>query len=684
VFVGLSINEVPGQTTLYFGGTGNWTEAVWSTINGSPYTTNWISGSNVIFNVANSTVNFATTTVYDITANENVTLIPGGTFSTVAGHKVANITVVAGKLFDFGSQAISSAVGTGFIKNGEGSFALSGDTYSGGFTLNAGTLIAKGVNAMGSGGVLTINGGTLSANGNTNLSNKPSNIVIGGDFILGSSTSPAVSNANLTFNALTYLGTSANRTITLGGTGTYTFAGIISGVGSGLILNATAEGTLTLSGANSYNGGTTISDGILQLGAAGVLADAAAITLNGGSLKTGATTGFSETVGTLNLANSSTISLGTGVHSLSFAPSNAISWIGTTLTVLGWTGSAGTSGTAGQIFVGSDALGLTPSQLAKINFMGYSSGATILNTGEIVPFRMPSVTYSWIGSDNFSWSEPANWNPIRNTPAFTDVLQFNDGTVKIVTNVPTETIGQLKVSGNTSLTLQSSGANTLTVAGGDGVDMTLDSGSELNISGTSAIIIALSIGVTGNISGSMDFSNSPNQITAADASGITFNSGAVFIQNTNNTGNVFSNSVIGSVIFSSGSTFIQAAGSNPLAGTVTIFQKGSLFKFIATAAPSFSGRTYADFEFASTNQTAIGSNVVLIDNLTVKSGTLNFNTTGTPGHAIKGNISVSLGATLNFNPSNAGTVNFNGVLMQTVSGEGIIFLRKGSLMFLQA
>jgi len=454
-----------------------------------------------------------------------------------------------------------------------------------------------------------------------------------------------------------------------------TISALISGAYS---INKTNSGMLVLSGANTYSGGTTITGGTLQLGAVGVLADAATIILNGGTLKTGATTGFSETVGILNLSNSSTIALGTGVHSLSFANSISVTWNGTTLTITGWTGEAGVSGTAGKIFVGTDATGLTTDQLAKISFSGYTTGAQILISGEVVPLVPPTTTYTWQGADSGDWTTATNWNPTRTTLASTDILQFTDGTTKTVTNVPTQTIGQLKVSGNTLITLQASGANTLTIAGGTGVDFSVEAGSQLNISGTNALIIALSSGSTGSISGSMDFTGAANQITAADASSLIFNAGAVFTQDTYNTGNVFGSGTSNSVIFANNSTFVQYAGSNPFQKTapasVVVFQTGSLFKIKASVSPAFNGRNYANLEIDASGSTftPTGSSPVTMDNLTVTNGTLNFNVTGTHGHAIKGNINVASGAILNFAPSDAGTVNLNGTTLQTISGTGTI------------
>jgi hypothetical protein len=136
-----------------------------------------------------------------------------------------------------------------------------------------------------------------------------------------------------------------------------------------------------------------VSGGTLQLGAANVLNNAASMAFSGGNFSTGATIGFSEALGTLDLntAATLTLALGTGVHSLNFADSSAVDWTGSTLTITGWTGTEGTSGTAGKIFFGSNASGLTSDQLSQINFAGYSSGALILSTGEIVAIPEPAT-----------------------------------------------------------------------------------------------------------------------------------------------------------------------------------------------------------------------------------------------------------------------------------------------------
>ncbi len=151
--------------------------------------------------------------------------------------------------------------GLASVVNSAGYTVLSGtDSYSGATVVDGGTLAAGSVNAFGSASAVTVNGcGTLSLNG--------FDVTVGS--IAGCSTSASISlGANTLING-------ANDTST-------TFAGTISGTGA---LFETGTGTLTLTGANSYSGGTTIdTEATLQLGNGGTTGSILAGVVDNGTL----------------------------------------------------------------------------------------------------------------------------------------------------------------------------------------------------------------------------------------------------------------------------------------------------------------------------------------------------------------------------------------------------------------
>ena len=327
----LSVNVGWGQTTRYWKGTGTWTSAnQWATTSGGTYNTTWVSNDVAVFDVASSTVTFASSGVTGITANQNVTFTAAGTLST-NGTNIP-VLVASGMTLNLAGQAISTAVGTGFSKNGLGTLIItSGGAYPGGFTLNNGTMQVGGVNALGTGGALTLNGGVLTVNSATardfTAKFNTGGIIIGGNFQLGDAVNVSAGTGNLTFSNATSLG-AATRTITIGGAGTYTLGGVISGsAGSGLIINTTSTGNITLTAANTYTGNTTIN-GNLILNTGGSIASSPIITVGSGgtfnvsglttalslgasqSLKSSAT--GSNTTATITVASSKGITLSAG------------------------------------------------------------------------------------------------------------------------------------------------------------------------------------------------------------------------------------------------------------------------------------------------------------------------------------------------------------------------------------
>ncbi len=221
------------------------------------------------------------------------------------------------------------ATGTGTLtKDGAGTLTLNAsNTYTGLTTVTAGTLV-EGVNNAINTGALTINGATAI-------------------FDLGANHSDSVGTVTLAGGgAINGTGTSA-----LTSTGTFEMqSGSVSAIlaGTSIALNKTTTGTVTLSGANTYTGATTVSAGVLNVqnntalgtvaggvtvssGAAlelqgGIAVGAEALSLNGtgisgggalvnvsgtnnygGLLTLGAAATISSDSGTLNLTNTGTI-----------------------------------------------------------------------------------------------------------------------------------------------------------------------------------------------------------------------------------------------------------------------------------------------------------------------------------------------------------------------------------------
>jgi len=179
---------------------------------------------------------------------------------TLSGGTISGTQLDGAKLVLQGGEVAGNIVTGAVSKTGAGSVTLSGsNTYAGGTTISAGTLVLNNANALGTGSV-TLAGGVLDVKGQ-------------------------IVSTNIALNANS----------SLAGDGG-TISGVISGAN---ILTKLGSGMLTLTGANSYSGGTTVSAGTLFAGSSTALGSGA-VTVAGGALNLGSSV----------LANTITLSSG--------------------------------------------------------------------------------------------------------------------------------------------------------------------------------------------------------------------------------------------------------------------------------------------------------------------------------------------------------------------------------------
>jgi autotransporter-associated beta strand protein len=229
----------------------------------------------------------------------NLTL-PGGFALTVGGNGL-NTTY----------SGVLGGTGASLNKVGSGALTLTAaNTYSAGTTITAGMLQVGSAGNLGSGGV-TLAGGTLdihsaaaanlgaknvSVTGNSGISatgagssvkhtlgsiNLSGNrtLTVSGDSGLTTGAVTATDTATIANNAAGLLSlpsfqetAAASKTITFGGSGRTAITGAISQNGANaLTLVKTDGGRLTLSGSDSYTGGTQVLGGVLEIASAGAL-----------------------------------------------------------------------------------------------------------------------------------------------------------------------------------------------------------------------------------------------------------------------------------------------------------------------------------------------------------------------------------------------------------------------------
>ncbi|WP_221031135.1 autotransporter-associated beta strand repeat-containing protein [Actomonas aquatica] len=339
--------------------------------------------------------------------------------------------------------ATGAITGSGdLIKNDGGSLTLSGSsTYSGGTALNNGTLNADSSTALGT-GTVTMSGGTLaSTNGSTvgNAITLTGDAAMdgfgttgtltqsGGSYTLGLADS-TLGNVNLSNN-------NTGRTLTTEVIGTSEITGTIANGGTSAgNLTKTGAGELILSGANTYTGTTTISEGTVTLGGNDRLHNASDLVMGAGASLN--LNGYSERIDNLTGGDGASINYGTpgGANTFMFdnytAPGSGV------LVINNW--EQGTDALATTV----NSQNVSTIYLSGYGVATYTGSTTSYDSATGYLLGAAAVTEKeWDGSSSSTWSTNSNWTS-SGEPTSTQVALFDD-----------LGLGRLDVDLNTSYTL---------------------------------------------------------------------------------------------------------------------------------------------------------------------------------------------------------------------------------------
>ena len=608
-----------------------------------------LGGSATVSFTANSSNNTTRSLVLGGTGGN--ALKNSGSGALVWSGNVINNTTANGAHFTLGGSGTGGNEFSGLltnngantmrlIKNDTGTWKVSGaNTFSGLMDLFNGTMQATTISntgsasSLGTGGTIRFGGWASSApvleyvgSGSTN--NKQFKLGGGGTAntggtILNNGTGALVFN-NAAFNTAgdgAFSGTT--RALTLGGSNTAdnAISGVIRDNNSGNTVSVVKDGTgkWTLSGANTYTGETTISNGTLQIGTGGTLASSC-IRVSGGTF---------ETTAANTVADTSTVNISSGTYSIGgndtvasltvsgglLSTANSSTLTATTYALNGGTVSANLGAGTVNASSGTTLLSGT-SAAATVNVAGgllslvsanrlSDTAAVAVSSGELAVGGNNTVASLTVSGGLLS---TANSSTLTAT-----TYAMNGGTVSANLGA-----GTVNVSSGTTLLSGTSGAGAVNVAGGalntSGADK-LDNGAAVAVSsGTLGVggsdtvgsLAASGTGVVTVASGTTLTANGNSSITgSARATGGTVaiaNNSNLTLANSSTTTTSDLSIGSGSTLAGTGGTSGQIKGSGLLSpgNSPGILTSGSVdltggidfaFEFTAGGAPTYSMAT---------------------------------------------------------------------------------------------
>lgn len=337
-----------------------------------------------------------------------------GTMDLYTGATTSVLDAMVGTL-QIGSRTAGATTHAAVFSMGGGTLdatAINLGNISGGTGLNSTFSVTGGTVKVSTLTLGTQSAGTLSSTFNLN----------GGATLAAQTIQNGAGTATRTFNwndgtIKNYNGSTdltVSSALKLAATGTHAFdissgksgsvSGVISEAAAGASLTKTGAGALTLSGANSHSGTTTVSNGTLALSGSGTLgASSATLAITGASsiLNLG---GTSQTVGAVTLGGG-TIQNGTltgtsyastgGTVSASLAGSGNLSHTSGTTTLTGINSYTGTTTVSGGTLIVNGSLANTTTTIgsgATLGGGGTIGGATTIQSGgTLSPGNSPGI-----------------------------------------------------------------------------------------------------------------------------------------------------------------------------------------------------------------------------------------------------------------------------------------------------
>lgn len=548
----------------------------------------FLSGSTIGINVTNALTNVSLSAITNPNGGLNslgFLKIGAGTVTLTGNSTYSGPTKIEGGTLQIGAGVTSGSISSNSVVN-NGTLIyerFSGtDTYAGIISGTGNVIKTGGGNITLSGantytGATTVTSGTLTLGNALALQNSTLNMT-GGALSFGTLDAATLGGVSSTYAIALTNSSGAAVTLTLGNNNsTQNYSAILSGSGS---LIKAGNGTLTLSGANTFTGTTTPNAGTLTLANSLALQNST-LNTSTGTLSFGALT--AATLGGLG---------GAGPLALTNASSGAVA-----LTV----GNNNTSSTYSGSLDGSGSLTKTGSGALSLAGNSSYAGGTTISAGTL-QIGNGATTGSVIGNIIISGGATLSLNR-SDSIVFPNALSGTGSVSKLGSNTLT-------------LTGDSSHTGTFTINGGH-----LQVGNG---------------GTTGSLSSSLNLvTGATLRFSRSDASSFTsvISGAGSLVKDTSET-----LTLSGANTFSGGTTLSAgtlAAGSNSALGTGALTLNGGALQ----AAPG--GGTLANAVNLTADSTINGSRALTLNGTVTLSGFKALNVTNTATTTLAGNITES-------------------------------------------